>query len=353
MASKLQRWTDLIAALLAHRYLVTFDQLAREVPAYAEGLDPAHKESVKRTFERDKEELKAFGVPIDVVTLDEGESAGYRLNAKRFYLPYVILSRESHRPEKPEGYRALPEIEFDPDEIETVLLALERLDALGDPMLREDADAALAKIGFDLPMLPTPSIDVTILGDDRVPPATFDALAQALRRRKRVMFGYRSPADGVGASRRIRPYGLFFIHAHWYLAGFDEDREAVRNFRVSRMSAVKANKAQLQTPDFDIPADFRLQQHAQSRSAWELGDAPQTMAEVQFTGLGGAARAAASDGEAVDGREDVRRFPVRRLDTFARWLLSLGGEALPLSPPGLVGTWRRMIRETLKIYDGH
>ena len=150
---------------------------------------------------------------------------------------------------------------------------------------------------------------------------------------------------------RVRPYGLFFIHAHWYLAGFDEDRDAVRNFRVSRMSSVKVNKAQPQTPDFAIPTDFRLQQHAQSRSAWELGDAPQTMAEVQFTGAGGVVRAAASDGEVVDGRDDIRRFPVRRLDTFARWLLSLGGEALPLSPPELVGTWRGMVRDTLKIYD--
>lgn len=353
MHSKLQRWTDLIAALLARRYLVTFDELAREVPAYAEGLDPDHRESVKRTFERDKDELKAFGVPIEVVPLDEGESAGYRLNAKRFYLPYVILARESHRPEKPEGYRTLPEIEFDPDEIETVLLALERLDDLGDPMLREDADAALAKIGFDLPMLPAPSIDVTILGDDRVPPATFDALTQALRRRKQITFAYRSPASAVAASRRLRPYGLFFIHAHWYLAGFDLDRDAVRNFRLGRMAAVKVNKAQPQTPDYEIPAEFRLQQHAQSRSAWELGDTPQTTAEVQFRGSGGAARAAASDGEAVDGREDVRRFPVRRLDTFARWLLSLGGEALPLSPSELVGAWRGMVRETLKIYDSH
>src|SRR5687768_2473026 len=115
--SKLQRWTDLIAALLARNYLVTFDQLAREVPAYADGLDPAHKDSVKRTFERDKDELKAFGVPIEVVSMDEGESAGYRLNGKRFYLPYIILAKESHRPDKPAGYRALPEIEFDPNEI--------------------------------------------------------------------------------------------------------------------------------------------------------------------------------------------------------------------------------------------
>ena len=349
--SKLQRWTDLIAALLARNYLVTFDQLAREVPAYADALDPAHKDSVKRTFERDKDELKAFGVPIEVVTIEEGESTGYRLNPKLFYLPYLTLTQRSHRPHKPAGYRALPEIEFEPDEIGTLVHALKRLDALGDPMLREDADAALAKIGFDLPTLPDSPMDVTILADDRVTPATFDALTQALRRRKLVTFAYRSPASGVSAARRICPYGLFFIHAHWYLAGFDEDRDAARNFRVSRMSAVRVNKAQPQTPDFDIPADFRLQQHARSRSAWELGDDAPIMAEVQFTGFSGVARAAASRGEGVDGREDVRRFPVRRLDTFARWLLSLGGEALPVSPPEPVSAWRSLACETLKIYD--
>jgi len=108
--SKLQRWTDLIAALLARQYRATFDDLAREVPAYAAGLDPDHKDSVKRTFERDKDELREFGVPIESVAVDEGENTGYRLRATKFYLPYLTVTDIERRPSpsKPPGYRALP-----------------------------------------------------------------------------------------------------------------------------------------------------------------------------------------------------------------------------------------------------
>jgi len=41
---KLQRWIDLLAALLAHRMPVTFKELAKDIPAYgpdAEILEPA------------------------------------------------------------------------------------------------------------------------------------------------------------------------------------------------------------------------------------------------------------------------------------------------------------------------
>src|SRR5688572_4725987 len=123
MPTKLQRWTDLIAALLARRYPITFDQLAGEVPGYAVGLDAAQRETVKRMFERDKDELKAFGIHIEVRTFDEGESTGYRylLSPKRFYLPFITLSQGGMHVERQEGYRALPDLQFEPHEIELLV----------------------------------------------------------------------------------------------------------------------------------------------------------------------------------------------------------------------------------------
>jgi hypothetical protein len=38
---KIQRWIDLLAALLARRWPATFDELIRDVPAYAAG-DQSH-----------------------------------------------------------------------------------------------------------------------------------------------------------------------------------------------------------------------------------------------------------------------------------------------------------------------
>jgi len=62
MVPKLQRWIDLLAALLRRRYPVSFEQLIEDVPGYqARGKAD---ESRRRVFERDKDELRRFGVPI-------------------------------------------------------------------------------------------------------------------------------------------------------------------------------------------------------------------------------------------------------------------------------------------------
>ena len=350
---KLQRWTDLIAALLARQYPITFDDLAREVPGYAAGLEPSHKDSIKRTFERDKDELREFGVPIETVPLDEGETTGYQLHANRFYLPYVAVAALERRSSaaRPPGYRALPEIEFDVDELGLLSDALQRLQHLGDPTLGEHARAAVSKILFDVPSLGFAPSDVRVLdANDGSAPETFEALAAALRRRKSVTFRYHAPSSGAVTERRVDPYGLVFIHAHWYLAAFDRTRDGVRNFRLSRMSDVAANKKRAQSPDYEVPESFRLREHAQSRTAWDLGDAESTVAEVKFSGATGAGRAAMRIGEPVNGSNDLRRFAVRRPDVFARWLLSFGGDAQPVSPSNLVDTFRQLARDTLALY---
>jgi hypothetical protein len=52
----------------------------------------------------------------------------------------------------------------------------------------------------------------------------------------------------------------------------------------------------------------------------------------------------------VEGHENRRVFRPRRIDVFARWLLSLQGDAVPLEPDELVQAYRRQIRDTLAIY---
>lgn len=68
--TKLQRWLDLIAYLVARRLLVAGDELLSQIPAYAAGwesADPRAQESARRKFERDKDELRAQGIPIRTV----------------------------------------------------------------------------------------------------------------------------------------------------------------------------------------------------------------------------------------------------------------------------------------------
>ena len=77
---KVQRWIDLLAALLRRHYPASFDELIRDVPAYAG--DQSH-DARRRMFERDKDELRGFGVPIETIKTPEGETRGFEAPCDR------------------------------------------------------------------------------------------------------------------------------------------------------------------------------------------------------------------------------------------------------------------------------
>jgi proteasome accessory factor B len=349
---KLQRWIDLLAALLARRFPVTLEDLTREVPGYGKGQA---KEALRRMFERDKDELRAFGVRIETVPLPDGDTVGYRLSARDFYLPYLSVMEEG-RPSRPrrvgkDGYRALPTIVFEPDELAAVADAGARVRELGDPALVEHAESALRKLAMDLPLdVGQPGVAQVAPGRPAADPHVIETLDAALERRKRVSFDYRSMGTDETARRTVEPYGLFFLNQHWYLAGRPVGEAIVKNYRLSRMSGVEENGKKPGTHDFEIPASFRLQDHARSRQAWELGDGDAEEVTVELRRPEGAALAAARLGEAMPDHANQRRFLVRRRDAFARWLLSFAGDLVPVSPPELVNEYRALVRETLAVY---
>ncbi|HEX2722082.1 MAG TPA: WYL domain-containing protein, partial [Gemmatimonadaceae bacterium] len=257
---KLQRWTDVIAALLRRHYPITFEELARDVPAYTG--DKKH-DAVMRMFERDKDELRSFGIAIETVDLDDGdgETKGYKLDRKSFYLPYLSLAaregRAGTKPRKPDkfGYRALASLIIEPDELEIIVKAAARVIALGDPVLTDDAESAMRKLSFDLPMESIgvdhdEGMNVMALmepmasrrghgarGSAKPHPQqdVFEILNDALRRRKTVRFDYHSMGGDRTTRRAAEPYGLFFLSSHWYLAARDVDKREMRNFRLNRI----------------------------------------------------------------------------------------------------------------------
>jgi predicted DNA-binding transcriptional regulator YafY len=342
---KLNRWLDLLAALLRHRFPVTFEQLILEVPAYAaEQKD----ESRRRTFERDKDELRRFGVPIETVENEDGEPQGYRLRLRDFYLPYLALRAEgAPRPRKldREGYRSLPTLSFEPEELAAVADAAARVRQLGDPLLAEHAESAVRKLACDLPV-DAAGGDSAAGAPRLVPPrsaAAADvlvALGRALEGRKRVTFRYHTMGSDSTGRRGVEPFGLFFLNQHWYLAARMPGEDVVKNFRLNRIEAVELNPTRPGAPDYQIPQSFRLQEHARSRHAWELGAGDAMEAIVAGSPI-------FRLGEPVDGHPERRRFRVRRSDAFARWLLSFGGEVVPVAPREMVDEYHGLIRETL------
>jgi proteasome accessory factor B len=355
---KVERWKDLLAALLVRSFPVTFEELAKDVPAYLDGTKS--RATLMRMFERDKDELRAFGVPIETVVADDGEPGAYRLRTRDFYLPYLQAvaptGKSTSAPRRMDhyGYRALQSLSLESDELAVILAAAARVRSLGDPLLALDAESAMRKLSVDLPFEEITEDGGITFVPPRARPAdeTFELLGDALARRKHVSFDYHAMSTGQIERREVEPYGLFFVGSHWYLAARDRAREELRNFRLNRISGVKVNSAKPATPDYDIPAAFHLREHARSREAWELGDGDALEAVVEFRVPSGAAAAAARLGEPVEGREDRRLFRPRRLDVFARWLLSLQGDAVPLVPEELVQLYRQQIRDTLAIYEG-
>jgi len=354
-APKIQRWIDLLATLLGHKYPRTFEEIARDVPAYA---NPAQKAGARaRMFERDKDELKAFGVPITAV-VREGDLHAYSLAPADFYLPYLVAtaSAGSARPRRVDeyGYRALATLSFEPEELALVAEAATRVRSLGDPVLAADAATAMRKLAFDLPMDASLPTNVARLAParDTVDVGVYEGLGDALLRRKRVSFDYHAMDKDSSSERTVEPYGLFFLSSHWYLAAHDTGRSAVRTFRLSRIAKVRVNAMRLQTPDYEVPVDFSLRDHARSKPAWELGDGEALTVVVAFARASGAARAAEQLGEAVEGEAGQRRFQVRRTDAFCRWLLSFGGDARAVSPPSVVGELATVAASTLALYEG-
>lgn len=373
--SKVQRWLDLIAYLVGRRLPVSVEDLMEGLPAYArdwrEG-DVTARASVRRKFERDKDELRDLGIPIETVpyTVGYGQEAmeGYRLARQDFYLPYLtLLAREAGgdatpgppAPEPTQDVHVLREagVEVPWDTASAAVHGLRTLSLLPAFPLAGAARSALRKLTFDL--------DPEAFGDTpvlfAVPPETARSvestrvLAEALRNRKRVAFLYQGIHRGEATHRNVRPYGLLFQHSHWYLVGWDEDRQAERIFRVDRMEGLEMDPRHPNTPDFEAPEGEVLERY-RGREAWELGEADEALqARARFrfpTSLwaernGFGSRVA----EDADG-SCLRAFEVRQPHAFLRWILSLEGEADIESPTELRDALRAMARDVADLYGG-
>lgn len=361
--TKLQRWLDLIAFLVARRLPVAVDEIMEAMPAYSdrwlEGSD-TDRDSVRRAFERDKEELRRAGIPIESVQYHVNYGAekieGYTLNRRDFYLPYLKLVSGS----TPEGSArrkpySLPDIQLTETEADLALGALREVASVpGFPFARE-ARSAMRKLAFDL--------DVDAIETDPVlyieRPGAGEVLARvrplsdALLARKRVGFVYHGIHRGEETQREVHPYGLFFQRGSWYLVGYDVAREGIRVFRADRMEGLEPNTRALNTPDYTIPDGFALDAYLR-REAWELGDDEPLRAHVLFHFPRSLWAERNRHGTLVERRPDgaaVREFAVQQTNPFLRWLLGLGAHAEILSPESLAAELEEMARKIASKYQ--
>lgn len=361
--TKVQRWLDLIAYLIGRRLPVSVEEIMENVPAYAEQWgreDAKSRGSARRKFERDKDELRTLGIPLETIayTIHYGLEIveGYRLTRRDFYLPYLRLVEEAAAPRScaPGDRARVASVELREGEVQAALDALHRVAELPAFPLAAEARSAFRKLSFDLD--PSRFDEPRLLFVD--PPGaegvleTLSALSDALLARKRVRFRYYGIYRDQVSERDVAPYALTFQRGHWYLVGHDAARDAVRLFRVMRIEGAEVNTKAPSTPDYDIPADFTVKDYV-GREPWNLGEEPPLVARVLFHFPASLWAERNGRGDLLEERPDgasVRAFTVHQPDPFLRWLLTLEGEATLLSPPPLVSALRDLAARVAALY---
>lgn len=395
--TKLQRWLDLIACLVGRKHPVSVDEILESVPSYASPLDTEDDRALdasRRMFERDKSELRAFGIPIETVEFTVGGVAetqeGYRLTRTDFYLPYLRLIGGSGgeeagpaggRGDEPglrsgslgvfEGTRRMrdvPDFEITSDEAADAREALAHLEEVDASPLVREARSARRKLSFDLPTrrtAPVLFVDRPEVGAQR---DRLRRLTDALTARKRVAFGYHGIYRGERTERDVEGYGLLYQRGNWYLIGHDHLRDDMRIFRVDRMEDVEPNAKRPETPDYEVPDDFDLADW-RGKEAWELGDEEPIEALVAFRFPRSLWADRNGYGEPVDPADEVlddvpdaagrlagggaiRSFELHQVDPFLRWILSQAGEAEILAPPELVDAFGDLARDVAELHRG-
>ena len=89
-ARKSERLLNLLITLLVSRTYVTKERLRSVIEPYHEVND----EAFEKMFERDKEELRSLGIPIEVGYVDRAfeDDPGYRIERSAFELPDIDLT---------------------------------------------------------------------------------------------------------------------------------------------------------------------------------------------------------------------------------------------------------------------
>ena len=205
-AKKTERLLNLVICLLATRRFLTVQQIREAVPGY----DADNEEAFRRMFERDKEELRELGVPLETGSNSTwDDEVGYRI-ARRDY--------------------QLPEITLEPDEAAALGLAARLWQSAPLAGATGSALLKLRAAGVETPS-GAGALDPRIGATE---PA-FEACLAGVRDGRVLRFAYRTAGRPGDEQREVEPWGVVSWRGRWYLVGHDRVREATRIFRLSRI----------------------------------------------------------------------------------------------------------------------
>lgn len=301
-AEPLERLLNLVGLLLETPKPMTFEEIRRVLEPYGQN----NPESAKRMFERDKDVLREFGVPLELVDVDVwGTEQGYLIPKEKYYLQ---------------------EIAFEPDELGALLVAAQS----GGQDPAAEAGARKLLYGADGGILAGLAGGPLASGSD-ARSNLVHAAAEAAQELRRVRFSYRT-SQGQAGERDVDAWAMVYRGGHWYLVGHDRDRSDIRAFRLSRIVGELADAGEGSTP----PEGFRAADHVQGGPWVATGDDRATVllsparawsALSQFPG-------AVQVGTDEEGWAIVE-LPMADEDATGALLLEYGPDAVVRSPASL------------------
>lgn len=314
--AKAERLLNLVIALVNSPRYRSALWIRDKVAGYS---DAPNDEAFFRTFERDKQELRELGIPVQ--TPANGED-GYRIPPVDF---------------------ALPAMSFTPAEAAALALAgrlweTTALGAAGSGALRKIRDATTGEPGTGI------TADTLLQPRVRTGDPAFAPLYAAVRARRAVTFDYRKDTSAPATARALQPWGLVSFRGRWYVTGFDQKRGERRTFRLSRIAgpvkAVGRSGAVTAPADIDLLAEVAASVEAPADRTATVRIRPGRAAGLRRTAL------AATESADPPGWDRVT-IPLGSLWDTARRLAAHGPDAVVEEPADLRDATIRLLRGTL------
>jgi proteasome accessory factor B len=234
---KTERLLNLVFAMMSTRRAISRADIRDNVAGYE---DANSDEAFERMFERDKDELRSMGLPIETVTDTMGDILGYRI--------------------LPSEYEFV-DLELSPDDLIVLGVAAQVWD---QAVLSAPAQSALRKIEAKYgKSVVSPPAELSGLVKLQAHDVSLPILLRAAREKRVVKFSYQNRA-GLQSDRSIEPWAVICREGHWYCIGFDLDRQEQRTFKLPRIQGGVKLTAEAHTatrpenPSMQIPQPDEL-----------------------------------------------------------------------------------------------
>ena len=223
--NKTERLINLTLALLATKRYLKKSEIFRTVQGYDGTAD-----SMDRMFERDKDDLRALGIEIQVGDLDPffEDEPGYRISRSSYSLEIPNLS---------------------PREVAYLSVAA---NFWKDSALTPAAQSGIRKLK-SLGIPAAMDLASTIEYRFENPKAALLEITEAIDELRQLEFEYQGSEV---TKRKLAPYRVLLWNGYWYLVGLDLVKNEIRMFKLSRV--IGEIRAAGKKNAFNIPNDFDI-----------------------------------------------------------------------------------------------